>query len=889
MANAWEGYEPQVTPDENEWATYSPGAPVPEPEQPKVGGVDLIKNSYESLVNALKGTGMTIADFERNLAAGALKMPTEVTGAVLEFGENLGSNLVNVGRQIIEQPMMQQDNTLSEWVKGTGRQGAEMIRPSDQGVGGRIVEEVGSYALPSAGITKMMISSGALLQNAPRALGAFENMLVDTAKDPRKTMILDQTLSALMASAGQTSEEAGLSPTQRALVELTTGVLPAGVPAAYAKAKNIVGNARFSKYAVGKYLNDVAGEDPLFWKTYNEMSGLSKKHGVEMDLPELAKNPELRAAQKALTEEVEGGATRIESVVPKQQAQQVRGAFDYSPRAVDQAIKTETDSIAAVELALKNKIDAAERVAVKEAIPYKQASIKDAGDAALITLDTEEALATAALSKQYAEIGLEVPVKTDLIRTAINNARKSALPKNQWRGELEPHLKGVLNVLTGGAKQQPKLYGVTRPAQIQREQPTKDLTLEGIQELQGLLKSAIRTERTAGKDQLVRELSKVLDSTYKQLDSVTGLSQKDVSALKSANNQARLIHQRFDDSRVSIFNKMDKQGVVKTASEDVIKNIIRPDSQANSVRSVEAYQNAIGNPAKAKAILKNGFIAKLAVNSLNKQTASGSDYLLDVKSTANFLKQHKNFLNTSGLKNEFKNPAAASKELELAQAGLQDHISQMAKSELSKWVGSDDPIRYVSKAISDGSIKRLLLKTKSKPLVQRGIREAAWEGVLKGANVTRGMRGLESDLTVDSLKLAFQRNNENLRLGLGEAHYNDARELAHIVDSLSLQPTTTAGFVTERPIEGLTEKLLTGLRAASHGFVRPDLIVAQMGKRSLDAVRLVESKKLLKEALINPDVAKEMIRIYRSGKPGVEAVKATLSPFVTSSGQLATE
>lgn len=890
MADSWADYEPSVAggAEENEWTDYSPGAPLPEPEQPEVGGLDLIKNSYESLVNALEGTGMSVVDFERSLAAGAFKMPTEATGAVLEFGENLGSNLVNVGRQLTGQPLQPQDNTLSDWVKQTGRQGAEIIRPTDQGVGGRVAEEAGSYMLPSAGLTKMMISSGQLLKNAPRTLGAFENLLVDAAKDPRKTMIIDQTLSALMASAGQLSEEAGLSPTQRALVELSTGVLPASVPAAYAKAKNIIGDARFSKYAVGKYLNDVAGEDPLFWKTYNKMSGLSKKHGIEMDLPELARNPELKAAQRALTEEVEGGATR-EVAIAKQQAQQVRRAFDYSPRAVEEGIKSETNAIAAVEKTLQNKIDATEKLAVKEALPYKQSSVREAGNSALVTLDAEEAAANMVLRKQYADISLEAPIKTDLIRTAINSARKSALPKNQWRGELEPHLKGVLNMITGAKKTQPKIYGETRPAQIQREQPAKDLTLEGIQELQGLLKSAIRTERSAGKDQLVRELSKVLDSTYKQLDNVTGLSQQDVGALKVANNQARLVHQRFDESRVSIFNKMDQQGVVKTASEDVIKNIIRPDSQSNSVRAVEAYQNAIGDPKKAKDILRNGFIAKLAANSLNKQTTSGSDYLLNAKSTANFLKQHKNFLSASGLRNEFKNPAAASKEMESAQIGLQEHINKLSRNELSKWVGSDDPVGYISKAISSGRIKSLLSGTKSKPLVQRGIREAAWEGVLREAGATRGMEGLEGGLTSTSLRSAFQKNDENLRLGLGEAHYSNAKELANIVDSLLLQPTTTAGFATQRPIEGLTEKLFVGLRAAAHGFVRPDLIVAQMGKRSFDAVRLAESKKLLKEALVNPAVAKEMIKIYRSGKPGAEAIKATLSPFATSGAEISIE
>jgi len=867
MASEWDSFEPE---DTNDWASYQPESIVVEKkEQQPVGGLDLVKNAYQSLMTVLKDTGLSIADAERSLAAGAIKMPTEVLGAGLQVGEDIGGNIRGAINLATDQPQGAIDHTLSEYIKGKGRQAAEIIRPEDQGVGGRVLEEVGSYALPSAGVTKMMINTGSLLANVPRTLGMFENMLVQAAKDPKVAMALDQTISSIMATSGQLSEEAGLSPMQRALVELGVGITSgAAIPGAIMKGKNLLtktkeGLSVLSKQASGKYLNDVAAEDPDFWRTFNKNLKASKKYGVEMDLPELTINPELKAAKKSLIEEFQGGATR-ELKTLERQAEQVRQSFDFDPALTDDAIRSIDRSIEATEKSLQKNIDSAERLAVREAVPFSQSSLKDAGEAALIRLDEAESLVNQRINILYEKVGLDVPIETDIVRNAINSAKRSALPGNQWRGELSPHLKKITNTL------------------VNEDDLIESLPLEGIHELQGLLKTEIRTSRAEGNKQLVKELSKVLGATYKQMDNVRGLTQENVSLLKSANEQSRIAHSRFDESRVSILNRVDTQGVVKTAPEDVIKNIIKPDTQKNSFRAVTAYQDAIGDQKKAKDILRQGFIAKLASLSLSKPTLKSPDQLLNVKATENFLRQHKNFLQAAGLQSEFKDVASASRVMDSAQETLKSTVDQMARSELALWSKSDDPVKYISKAIKSGRIKKIIADAKNKPLILRGINEATWEGVLKDANISRGMQGFESDMTVESLRNLMQRSAKNLEMGLGPIHYKHARDLMRIVDSIMVDTTKTAGFVTEKPMSDLAEKLLTGLRAAAHGFVRPDLIVVQAGKRSLEAKLLKESKKLVIDAMVNPGLAKDLMRTYRGSTTGKKLVEATLAPFAAS-------
>jgi len=889
-SSEWESYEPESIEEQtgrtSEWEDYDPEQAVatPTPEVEEITPWGLAKGSVESLYHAVKDVPKNWTDLQRNLLAGAMKTPGEVGGFLAEQVENLPVNVMNVIQDVRGEERQPYVNPVSDWMRSQSEQVGEMIRPEDQGTLGRIAEEVGAYALPSAGLTQMMINSGKLIAGSPKFLNAFENMLVDVAKNPKAAQALDQTLSALMATSGQLSEEAGLSPMQRALVEMGTGIFGGfSVPWVTQKAKGLMmrtkeGTKVLSKQAAGKYLNDVVEEDPYFWKMYEKNKLAAENRGIDLDLPELANNPELKAAKRALLEKREGGATR-ELTTLKQQSEQVRQAFDFDENLIDDAALQVKRDVANIERDLTIKFDEAEKLALKEAQPFNEASIRESGNAALVRLDEAEALMNTKVAKLYGDVGLDTPMDYSIIRKGIETAKKSALAKNEWGGEIPAQLKNVMDDLLVSAAEKPTSLTVALGA---KKKPTQTITLRAIQELQSRLKDEIRSLRPTGKTKLIARLSKVLNSTYKQLDQAKGLSQDNADLLKQANRQSKIAHERFSDARIEVLNKVDKQGLIKTATEDVVANIIKTNGQKNSERAVTAYQNAIGDQVKSKEILRQGFIAKLAVNALKKPAITSTDKLLNVKATQNFLDQHKNFLKASGLENEFKDPAAASRAMDSAQETLMTTVDRLARSEASKWVGSDDLVQYVSRSIKSGKIKTLLSDTANKPLVQRGIREAAWVGTLRDANVTRGMRGFEKDLNPEALRTAMQNNIKSLKKGLGERHFKDAREMMRIIDSIIMDSSTTAGFVVDRSIEDLTEKLLVGLRAAAHGFVRPELIVAQAGKRVFTKISSDEARKQVIDALVDPVYAKELIKLYKSGAPGKEFVRASLAPFAMS-------
>jgi len=840
---------------------------------------DALKAGASEIGDWLIGKGKT-SKLVRSAFSRAITVPARMTEMALQLGEDIEYGVRGGYQQLTGKEVDPPVHAASEYVGRAATGLEEMIQPEDMGRAENIAAKMGEYAGFSGIINEKAIHAGQeLLKAVPKNPTMIEQMFMDVAKNPKLARILDQKVTAIMAAAGGAAEEVlDTSPMTTLAIEMIAGLSSSGILKLADSTKNAINrmwrdNEKLASRAAGKYLADVEAEIPGFQQKLSEGEKLSRKYGVEMDVSEMAGSRELKAAKEHLVEEVPGGA---EAEIQRQARQetQVRNAFQADESVISRGMDDAQKQLDKTAKTLEAQTAKADELARIEARPYADLDTTETGKAILYKIDDAEAVVDKQVKAAYSKVGLDAPVKTDIIDSSIREAKKSRLPGNEWRGELSAQLTKIFKRLQGEADEGVKELGTVKKIRIGRgEKKPKELTVGAVQELQSQLKQEIRTARSQGKDSLVRSLKIVLDGTFKQLDNVTGVSAKSVQDLKAANRMARESFERFDNARVDILTRVDPQGITKTAPEDIVRNVVKADSGTNVERSVESVMDAIGNPKESVELLKKAFMSKLAMKSIK-------DGRLTPKSTEDFLRSHRKFLKASGLDKEFKDPAKRAKAFEDSMANMQNEISALGKSEMAKWVASDDPVKFIMSSLQSGKIKHLMAS--SSPLVQRAIRETVWEGILRDAGVKKGLMGFEKPLNSDTLSTLIQKNKKDLVNTLGDEHFKYVSDLFKIMKRIKPDAAKTAGFVTDKGMADLNEKLLTGLRAAAHGFVRPDLIVAQAAKRGWEAKSLKESKKLLKEALVNKEQAKQLLKIYRSSPEGKVFVQTSLSPFVTS-------
>jgi hypothetical protein len=253
----------------------------------------------------------------------------------------------------------------------------------------------------------------------------------------------------------------------------------------------------------------------------------------------------------------------------------------------------------------------------------------------------------------------------------------------------------------------------------------------------------------------------------------------------------------------------------------------------------------------------------------------------------NFINSHSRFLKHSGIDGDYKTLKKAINQAKSAQDNVVLNQNEFNRSILGKALNSDDPHSYIKNAIGSNKIDELMSSVNSikdsgrREIVKRGVREMAWEAVMDKLATTNRV-GDQIALNTGSVRKALEspRYRKSLEKVLGKYHMKNLDTVLDTVDRIKRDSTKTGGIPTEVVDKDLTEKLMTGLRAAAHGFVRPDLIAAQMAKRGFRVYTLNESKRILKEALENPKFAHELMSM--SKKPeGREIIKTLFSPMVT--------
>lgn len=805
----------------------------------------------------------------------------------------------------------------------TGQGALSVNLPKDRTQTEKTVGRIAEYAPATAAVTRALLAKGATYLANPSLLAkdktisrAFQNTMAQAAKDPKKAMALEQTMSALMATSGQALEELGFSPSVQLVGELATAIASgsvqntAGAIRKWASARMPASIAEGGKQGAAEYLQSVAKSDPEFSQKIARGEELAQKTGIKLDTAELANSPELKAAKQAVGHLEAGTATATEAQI-KAQTQGISDAFPRNAEAPQNAVKVgqiyreniESELGQRAANAMDNVLDQVDKVA--------PISRTDAGIQGRQMLETAKAESQANVSKLYEKVGNPV-LKTDIIKKSIKEAARSDLKNNEFLGLLDAHTKKIIqsnfNAETGklslnairdfqshlgqqmtnaklaGDAQKERIYAIMyRGVSDQLDNVTKSMSVDIPKSLRpqaGLLPDS--AYKDVPEDTASRMLNTQPDDFGVKLPAKPNpkeLTFEQIGALKEAKAAAAEHHNIFSQGEVMIATKTGAQGMDKITTEGFINTFIQPNTVSKTARAEEAvdnFYNAYGKTPESKEYLANSF--GVILKEKMGQTPNP-------KAVARVLNQYSRFLERAGIRERFDTVQKAIKQAEQADRTVVFDKEQFAKTALSKFLKADDPVAHVMKAVDNKTIVKLFDDVDKIPNQARretmklGLREALWEGIYNKTITTKHIDGVMI-LDAGSVRQMMAKEGDTIRKALGKEHAQSIDDLMDIIDRVS-QDIGKTGGIPDKPNDKLFEQIFTGLRAAAHGFVRPDLILAQISMRGQKAILDKASRAALKEALDNPEFAKELLKLNTT-KEGKQVLKALFTPVATA-------
>ena len=795
-----------------------------------------------------------------------------------------------------------QTDYITKSIKQAEQELLEKALPEDRTAIGKVVGRVAEYAAPTAAMTRIFINQGKKLATNPKLLAEagfkrkFQESMIAASKDPLAANKMEQGISAVMATTGQIAEELGVSKGWQIPIELVTGIMT-GTVANNAKsiAAWINKNKPSSLRAVGKdraaeYLQQVAAEDPEFMTKLNRGLELQEKTGVKMDLGQLSDNPELKDAAKLLELSKPGGSTRLKTALAAQ-TKKIKEIAPVDVEAQDvgfSALETERAGTVSklektAQQTVDDVIDEIDRVAPLDKIT--------AGETGQAMLDTARDAAETQVNKLYGRVGSPV-LGTDEIAKAVAEAKKSPLKNDPYMHELDAEMKSVIEGTVLGKQGERIIDAPVKKIRFRGEgKAPQEITLEQARLLESRLKERIRIANAGGERNKARVLNKMLNGIFKQYETATGVGAKEISKLREAAAASKRYHETFNQGEVLLASKIDVQGMDKITSEGFVRNFIKVNSDSKLARTEEAvdnFYNAYGNMPEAKNWMSNSFGALLKEQFPDIANANP-------RQIQNFISKHSKFLKKAGIEKRFDTARKAITESQDASMALTMDAKEFKASTIGKFLDSDDPVKFIGKAIGTKQIERVLdsvsrIKNKSRrEYIERGIKEMAWDSVLGKMASTKRVAE-ESLLNTSSLRqvLSNSRYTASLERSIGKKHVRDLNDMLDLADRVAFEFGETTGLPASRVDEKLVEKLMTGLRAAAHGFVRPDLIAVQMGVRGFKSITVKESHKVLREAMQNPEFAKELLKL-KTTPEGRAIVKTMFSPIIAVSAGKAAE
>ena len=854
-------------------------APVQEEKTP-------LEKTYEFL-NETKKTTMSVVNEAGEAGVAAATGAIEGFGSMLEFpaqaGEEIGTFMRRMqafqaevankalGTDIPKMPVGE-FNEMSQWMgefKNNIKSNIDELKqylpdPTDD-IEDRYIKTISNYSVQNSLISKALINKGArLLAASPKNPNTWQKFLMEGAKNPEKALQIEKNITYFTAAVGQTAEEMDASPTQRFVAELTASFGGGSFISAYKNLQHYLskkfasGKKALSEEYAAKYLSDVVEHDPEFKKRLIEGNRLNDEYDMNMDVAQRSNNPELKSATHQLNTN-ESALTIREQSQLEDQTRRAKDAFRKDSTNIEVAQnKVQRDFDNKTE-AMQKHVDFLEERAIAESQQVAKYDIEGAGEIARKLIHEAENVSRTNLDRLYGEIGSTF-VGKELIRKGIIEGGKSSLG-SKWTGRLSPRLKQMFGIVTGKNK--------------------GAFTINSVREFQSQLKSEIRAareKRESGYREYVKSLGSVLDSTYKQLEKLEASTP--VRRLKEANAAAKQHYDRFNTAEIEALTAVDLQGLYKVRSESILNKVVKNNSSGVAATTARKFIAATNNPAVSRDFLANAFAVKLKREAMNGN-------VLDHKKVAALIKSHSDFLKEAGIIGRFKNTATLSKKLQFAMDDMKKTVKDYSRDSLVKFASTDDPVKYVMQQISNKKAPSIIarLKREGDEVTLRGFREAAWEGMMDSAISSKATMSSETTLTVSNIRKTMDLRKKELIAVLGDTHYKKLNNFIKVIDRITPATGTARGAASDKLDHEIYAKLMTGLRAAAHGFVRPDLIFAQAGMRSLSYARIHGGQEAIRQALVDEDYLNHLLKLNktREGRQMVQRMFSSLVPIATQS------
>lgn len=415
-----------------------------------------------------------------------------------------------------------------------------------------------------------------------------------------------------------------------------------------------------------------------------------------------------------------------------------------------------------------------------------------------------------------------------------------------------------------------------------------DVPLREAQALRSRTSAAMRDELLSkGQTPAYARLARLRGAIEKDIEGAAdapGFDQGAVSRLRAASAATKERAQTFGGLR-DILKRSGQDGPFGVPDSAVPGKVIKSGPQG--YESVMAYRKAVGDEAAMPALL-DGAIGDL------RRAAERPDGVLDPAKAAAWRKKNADALRAlPGLDERLSTAeGAASAVAELAAARRQG-VEDFQRGAVAKLLHLDDP-QDVARAVGGvfqrqdaaREMRKLADLTYGKPEARQGLRKAIADHLMERftSNTEAGTSGL-SAIKADQLQTFLRTNRKALRHAFNDQELNlfdrITADLRRANRSISATKAATGGSDTAMNLAGMakgapsvlerlvTPKSLGGLGMGVSfltGSFAPGASALLLGARKeLRDAGLTRVDQLVREALLNPEVAKALVARVPAG------------------------
>jgi hypothetical protein len=419
--------------------------------------------------------------------------------------------------------------------------------------------------------------------------------------------------------------------------------------------------------------------------------------------------------------------------------------------------------------------------------------------------------------------------------------------------ELTPDTK-----FTRQAKDLPYLRGVLED--MARDAPNGKITFTDVKALrERVSEDILKAQRGSypGQDQDVRQLVLVKKKVDGLIDDLAQNGTPNDPGLAERYKQFRDTYrtdyiERFDKGAAFKVRERDSRGFYRTEDEEIGKAFWAP----GNVSGVRQFNRVFAGDADA-----NQALADVALDSLHR--AAVRDGRIEPKRFAEWQRQHADLLGERpDIAKLVANIADAETGVATRQATLDVRAKRIEDAMLTRLLGQVErgtktPEQLIDAALKDPrKMDQLLAATRAKPEAQNALKRHVWD---RAAYMDAG----------PMLDFIAQ-NRPTLMRVMGVPHLSNLERIQRARAMLERVPAPTGSGYEVNPLKDVESKIGMGVPqlasrifAVESGRTSPRFVAADAFGRFYRSLKRNQAEKLLKEALYDPKVAKDLADLSR--------------------------